>query len=102
MFICPISESLKVLKGKWRVTILFLLEHQPKRYNVLKFECKGITNTMLNRSLKELEKYDYIERKDYSSDILHVEYSLTQKGKETLKSLKDLNQIDTQMSKKHR
>ena len=94
MFICPISESFKVLKGKWRVNILFLLEYQPKRYNNLKLECKGITNTMLNRSLKELEKFDYIKRKEYSTNMLHVEYSLTEKGQESLKLLKELNHVD--------
>lgn len=93
MLECPISSKLKIFKGKWRINILICLKQGPKRYNQLKFECNGITNTMLNRSLKELENFKYIDKQDYSTNTLHVEYSLTEHGKETLKILEKLNEL---------
>lgn len=40
-----------------------------------------ITNTMLNSTLRDLEKYGIVHREQFNEIPPHVEYSLTEKGK---------------------
>ena len=55
-------------------------EHKKVRFNELKRSVTGITNTMLSKSLEELEQSDLVRRKQYNEMPLRVEYNLTQKG----------------------
>jgi DNA-binding HxlR family transcriptional regulator len=69
---------MRILGGKWKVPILCAL-HQDgaTRYNELKRKIRGITNTMLASSLKELEEAGLISRQQFMEMPLRVEYSLT-------------------------
>ena len=69
----------------------YLLEAEPARYNELKRRIKGITNMMLTKSLKELEEHKLIVRTQYETIPPKVEYSLTERGKELLPALNELN-----------
>ena len=75
---CPLSEALRLIGGKWKIPILCAL-HQDgtTRYNSLKRKIRGITNTMLASSLKELEEDGLICRTQYMEMPLRVEYALT-------------------------
>ncbi len=68
--------------------ILWHLSQSELRYNELKRKLDGITNIMLTRSLKELEGYGLIQRKQYSEIPPHVEYSVTETGKRLIPALK--------------
>lgn len=50
------------------------------RYNHIKKSVTGITNMMLSQSLKQLEQYDVITRKQYNEIPVRVEYQLTENG----------------------
>lgn len=63
------------------------LSHSNLRYNELRRQLKGITNIMLTRSLKELEEYNLVNRIQYSEIPLHVEYSLSEQGKQLIPAL---------------
>ena len=82
--LCPVTEALKVIGGKWRIPIIWKLANGPVRYNELKRQLSGITNIMLTRSLKELEDYQLVQRKQVSEVPPHVEYSLTEQGEKLL------------------
>ncbi len=75
---CPLGSALKVVGGKWKIPILCAL-HQDgaTRYNDLKRKIRGITNTMLASSLKELEEDGLVHREQYMEIPARVEYSLT-------------------------
>ena len=75
---CPLMSALKLIGGKWKIPILCAL-HQDgtTRYNELKRKIRGITNTMLASSLKELEDDGLICRKQYDEMPVRVEYTLT-------------------------
>jgi DNA-binding HxlR family transcriptional regulator len=75
---CPLGNALKLIGGKWKIPILCAL-HQDgtTRYNELKRKIKGVTNTMLASSLKELEEDGLVVRRQYMEMPLRVEYSLT-------------------------
>lgn len=76
---CPLGSALKIIGGKWKLSILCAL-HQDgtTRYNTLKRKIAGITNTMLVSSLKELEEDGLIVRRQYMEMPVRVEYTLTE------------------------
>lgn len=88
---CPLSNVLENIGGKWKVAIICALSlHEQIRYNELKRMVKGITNTMLASSLKDLENIGMVIRKQYPEMPVRVEYSLTEKGKSILPILEEL------------
>ncbi|GFP75466.1 winged helix-turn-helix transcriptional regulator [Clostridium fungisolvens] len=88
---CPIKNALEVIGGKWKLNILgHLLRKEVMRFNELKREISGITNTMLTNSLRELENDQLIIRNQYNEMPLRVEYALTDKGKGLLPLLYEL------------
>lgn len=88
---CPLESALKLIGGKWKVPILCAL-HQDgtTRYNELKRKIRGITNTMLASSLKELEQDGLIFRKQYMEMPVRVEYALTEISTGLMPVLKQL------------
>ncbi len=50
----------------------------------------GITNTMLTKSLRELEASDLVKREVFDTIPPKVEYSLTDSGKNLLPALNEL------------
>ena len=50
------------------------------RYNDLLRNIKGISNTMLSKSLRELEDSELIERFEYLEIPVRVEYALSEKA----------------------
>lgn len=88
---CPVACSLKVIEGKWKLPILWVLaQNGTLRYNELKKYIEGITNMMLTSSLKELEKDGIVDRVQYNEIPPHVEYSLSEAGRKLLPVLDEL------------
>jgi DNA-binding HxlR family transcriptional regulator len=85
-FKCPIEATVKVLSGKRKMWILFLLMNGTKRFSELKREIPEITQRMLTAHLRELEADKIIIRKVYPVVPPKVEYSLSEIG-ESLKSV---------------
>lgn len=79
---CPLRYALDKIGGKWKIPILWELNiHEIMRFNQLKKEIHGITNTMLANSLQELIDDGLVERVQYNEMPLRVEYFLTEAGK---------------------
>ena len=79
---CPINNSLKIFQQKFALNIIrnMMLLKQSK-FNQFLNSIEGINTKTLSIRLKELEEYGLIERKVTQQRPLHVEYSLTKKGK---------------------
>lgn len=77
---CAIDLVKKVLSGKWKLRILWALSIETRRYNELMKLFPGITQTMLTRQLRDLEKYGFVSRHVYPEVPPKVEYSLTPMG----------------------
>jgi len=87
-----VQTTLKVLGGKWKPPILFLLSSNTLRFGQLKKAISGISQKMLTQELREMEKDGLIARKVYPQIPPKVEYSLTPYGKSLepiLKSMSD-------------
>ena len=88
---CPLTYALNIIDGKWRLPIIWALnKNEIMRYNELKRDIDGITNMMLTQTLKELESYEIIMRKQYMEIPPRVEYSLTKSGQDLIVALKEL------------
>lgn len=80
-FGCPVEAALEAIGGKWKGLILFHLQGEIKRFNELRRLIPGITQRMLTKQLRELEKDQIVFRKVYPEVPPKVEYSLTDFGK---------------------
>ena len=89
---CPLSLALEIIGGKWKIPIICALYHDGStRYNELRKKTKGITNTMLASSLKELEADGIVFRTQYNEMPLRVEYDLTKRSESLFAILRDLS-----------
>lgn len=80
---CEMINALQLLSGKWRMSVIYTLSKKESfRFGELKKSISGITNTMLTTILRELEEYGIVFREQFNEIPPHVEYSLTQKGKD--------------------
>lgn len=79
--LCPIKYFMDLVGGKWKVSILCVLsDGKPHRYGNIRKRLGNVTNTMLAKSLQELEFKGIINRVQYNEIPPRVEYSLTDKG----------------------
>ena len=78
----PVMKALEILNGKWRLQIIYeLCQHPYCRFGELKRAVPNITTTMLTTTLRDLESLGIVSRKQFNEIPPHVEYSLTDKGK---------------------
>lgn len=98
------SETLKLRKiitkrGTLEILIPLCCTTKPVRYKEFKQALKGISSKTLVTRLKELEKSGILERLSYNEIPPRVEYKLTSKGQELVKSVIDLLQWMKKWSK---
>ncbi len=88
---CVLQGALNTIGGKWKLPILCsLLANGASRYNELLKNIRGISNTMLSKTLKELEQDGMIRRMEYLEVPVRVEYELTDKACRLRPILEDL------------
>jgi len=89
--ICPIVYAMNIIGQKWKIPILWnIAEYESLHYNELGRMLAPITNTMLTRCLRELEKDGLICRRNYNTIPPSVDYCLAESGKSLMPVLKEL------------
>lgn len=81
-----VQTTLTVIGGKWKPLILWHLFEKKMRFNELQKNLQGISQKMLARELRSLEKDGIIHREVYRQVPPKVEYWVTPEGK-SLKSV---------------
>jgi len=81
---CPVTATMGVLGGKWKLLILYLVDNDINRFGKMSMMLKDISKQMLTTQLRELENDGIIERKIYAEIPPRVEYFLTDKGRSIL------------------
>jgi DNA-binding HxlR family transcriptional regulator len=91
----PKSKQMDILEflasKKWMLMVLTeLYFHGTQRFNELLDNMRQISPKILSKRLKELEERELITRARFNEIPPRVEYSLTEKGRELVKSFKDI------------
>ena len=89
-FCCPVAAAIDEIGGKWKPLILWALKDQKLRFSEINRELPAITQRMLTKQLRELEKDNLVNRKVYPEVPPRVEYSLTAKGESVIPVLKSI------------
>ena len=80
---CALQGALASIGGKWKLPILCsLAANGDSRYNELLKNIQGISNTMLSKTLKEMEDDGLVVRSEYLEVPIRVEYGLTDKSRQ--------------------
>ncbi|MFJ4658759.1 winged helix-turn-helix transcriptional regulator [Nocardia sp. NPDC088792] len=79
---CPARNILSVLADKWVLLVLGTLRAAdgPVRFNELRRRLDGITQKVLTRTLRDLERDGLVSRTVYPTVPPRVEYALTELG----------------------
>lgn len=75
-----VSEILNRVGDKWTMQVVVVLCDGPRRFNELRRQVNGISQQMLTRTLKVLERDGLVERTVRGTSPPQVEYALTAFG----------------------
>jgi DNA-binding HxlR family transcriptional regulator len=81
---CPIRDVLDRIGSKWAMVVVFMLEAEPKRFNMLARSIPDVSKRMLTRTLRDLERDGIIARTVFPTNPPSVEYSLSEMGRSIL------------------
>lgn len=86
-----IQDSMYVLEGKWKVSIISsLCCFNKRRFTDISNDITGISNRMLSKELKELETNNIIKRSILDTRPVTVQYELTEHGRTLQPIMKNL------------
>lgn len=97
-FFCPIDVTLKMIDGKWKPTILYLLKRGPRRFNAFLSEMPGVSHKVLTQQLRALERDGIVERSMDAKQV--VTYRMTELGRTLRPALTELAAWGTRQSKR--
>tara|TARA_R110000782_G_scaffold268047_1_gene364000 strand:+ start:4737 stop:5123 length:387 start_codon:yes stop_codon:yes gene_type:complete len=75
-----VSEVLNRIGDKWSIQVVIALRDRSRRFNELKRQVGEISQQMLTRTLKTLERDGLVDRKVCHTTPPQVEYALTPLG----------------------
>ncbi|OCK49564.1 HxlR family transcriptional regulator [Chryseobacterium sp. CBo1] len=77
-----VQDSMDVLSGKWKISIISsICYYNKRRFSDILNDVVGISNKMLSKELKELEVNKLIKRTVLDTQPITVQYELTAHGK---------------------
>ena len=76
-----VSRVLARIAEKWSMLVVMLLRDGPRRFNDIKRNTAGISQQMLTRTLRGLERDGIVTRTIFPTSPPQVEYSLTALGR---------------------
>ncbi len=85
-----VSEILNRVGDKWSMQVIVVLHVQPRRFNELRRQIDGISQQMLTRTLKVLERDGLVARTVRDTSPPQVDYALTPFGVSLAKPVREL------------
>lgn len=90
---CPAEGLLKMLSGKWKPQIFRMAVDGPVRFNSLLRLLDGASKQSVAVALKELHEHELLEKKTVRLKPLHIEYSLSEKGRALVPVFRQLENL---------
>ncbi|MDY7231721.1 winged helix-turn-helix transcriptional regulator [Hyalangium rubrum] len=87
-----VSEILGQVGDKWTIQVVIALLEQPRRFNDLRRSVAGISQQMLARTLRALERDGMIVRTVHATKPPQVDYALTDLGRSLSEPVRQLAQ----------
>ena len=84
------SSVLSLIGDKWTVMIVLTLTERPRRFNDIKRTIGGISQQMLARTLRALERDGMVTRTVHPTVPPQVEYALTALGRSLADPIREL------------
>jgi len=81
---CPVSACLRVIGGKWKPLLLYLIASGCNRFGALRRAVPAISQQMLTRQLRELEADGLLQRTAFPGRPARVEYALSERGESVM------------------
>ncbi len=81
---CPVATTVSLIGSKWKILIIRNLRTRPWRFNELQRSLEGISQKVLTDSLRQMIDDGLVIRADHKTNPPHVEYSLSELGKELM------------------
>ena len=96
----PLKKILIFLNNKYQIEIVYYLSLKKMRFGEIKKNLEGITQQLLTKQLKEMEKNNLIKRKQFKGFPRRVEYSLSSLGISTKPIIKIMLKWEKDNAKK--
>ena len=87
---CPIEDVMRVLSGRWPTLLLYYLKEGTKRFSDLQRDNPTVSHRILALELKKLEKVGLVTRTEYEGYPRHVDYDLTEAGRQLVPMIDSL------------
>lgn len=87
-----LRQTLEIVSDKWATSVIYVLTLGTKRYSELQADIGGVSQRMLTRTLRNLEKDGIVQRVEYDEQPPRVEYSLTSLGESLVEPLRGICQ----------
>ncbi|MEU9714176.1 helix-turn-helix domain-containing protein [Streptomyces sp. NPDC047976] len=79
--VCGVTAAMAVIDGKWKTSLLWMLEDGPQRPGELRRRIPGLSEKVLTQALREMEADEIVHREVHDVLPLKTEYSLTDFGR---------------------
>jgi DNA-binding HxlR family transcriptional regulator len=76
-----VSQILARVGDKWSILVVMVLRDNPRRFSDIKRNVEGISQQMLTRTLRGLEREGIVSRTIFPTNPPQVEYALTILGR---------------------
>ncbi|MES2454565.1 MAG: helix-turn-helix domain-containing protein [Bacteroidota bacterium] len=86
----PMRDAVEIIKGKWKIPIILMLNRRGMRYKELILTVSGISSKVLSRELQDLERNRLIGKKIISKLPLTQEYYLTSHGRSLVPLIEEI------------
>jgi DNA-binding HxlR family transcriptional regulator len=91
--VCPhFHAAIELIGKRWTGAIVFALTEGPLRFGELAKAVPGLSDRLLSRRLRELEREGLVEREVEPGSPVRVTYSLTEAGSELRPAIVELKQ----------
>ncbi|MFI8370160.1 winged helix-turn-helix transcriptional regulator [Streptomyces sp. NPDC085466] len=78
--VCGVAAAISVVDGKWKPTLLWMLESGPHRPGELRRKVSGISEKVLTQALREMADDGLVHRETHDVLPPKTVYSLTETG----------------------